>query len=143
MSDYLPSFELRKFKSAILWCTPPESVFLCINETRHTDTGNCSGIKLGKRQLTKQREVDHVEWQKRYRGICNQSEYYIGVPTKRRETYKEEIPVYSLNAESIKVCILICVTSDTNYFAGVWRKAHCGSLFVPFLTSTFVQQLEW
>lgn len=65
--------------------------------------GQCAGIRSNKRQEDVQREEEYTIWEKRHRGLCNMSEYWVGHPTKRTVTETKEIVDYELEPEAIKV----------------------------------------
>lgn len=87
---------------------------------------NSEGIRSKTRKETKHREEDHVEWQRRWRGLCNQTEYWTGVPTKKWVAYQEEKIVFDLDPESIKVAsskIIVCLFSPNENFIFLYFRA--------------------
>lgn len=63
----------------------------------------CAGIGRQTRIEEKTREEEYTVWEKRYRGLCRSSEFYIGIPAKRVVHYQQEVTTYQLQPEAIQV----------------------------------------
>ena len=61
--------------------------------------------------MVKEKE-DYVLWEKRYRGLCNSSEYYVGTPAQRDVEIKKEVVTYQIEPEKVKVVIFWEWTAD-------------------------------
>ena len=66
----------------------------------------CSGIGRNTRTEKESREEEYTVWETRYRGLCRTTEYYVGIPAKRRVEFDKEVTTFQLNSDSIKVSFL-------------------------------------
>lgn len=52
-----------------------------------------------------QSEEEYVVWEKRYRGLCNSSEYYVGSPATRTVEVEKEVVTFELEPEKVKASL--------------------------------------
>ena len=65
----------------------------------------CPGIGRNTRTEKESREEEYTVWETRYRGLCRTTEYYVGIPAKRRVEFDKEVTTFQLNTENIKVSV--------------------------------------
>ena len=92
----------------------------------------CPGIGRNTRTEKESREEDYTVWETRYRGLCRTTEYYVGIPAKRRVDFDKEVTTFQLNTENIKVCI----SSINHTLADLHKESHSprinNAILAPF-----------
>ncbi len=48
-------------------------------------------------------EEEYVVWERKFRGLCKQSEYYVGRPAKKQVEIEKQVTTYQFQPEKIKV----------------------------------------
>ena len=73
------------------------------------------GIDERTESQTRVREENYYIWERRFRGLCRLSEYYVARPAKRtvQESYVET--TYQLQPDRIKVCLMPSITLLFNF----------------------------
>ena len=70
------------------------------------------------------RTEEYVVWERRFRGLCRTTEYYVGRPATRSVPHVHNQVTYSLQPEAIKVTRPPCTSLSVYYSLG--RLApHC------------------
>lgn len=61
------------------------------------------------------RTEEYVVWERRFRGLCRTTEYYVGRPARRSVPHVHNQVTYSLQPEAIKVTPLPCTPPSVCY----------------------------
>lgn len=64
---------------------------------------NCAGIGKSTQIQKEMNEEEYVVWERKFRGLCKQSEYYVGRPAKKQVEIEKRVTTYQFQPEKIKV----------------------------------------
>ena len=92
------------FEDAAAWTTtwPIESPQGLRCGTRE-EISRLAGIGKSTRIHKEMNEEEYVVWERKFRGLCKQSEYYVGRPAKKQVEIEKQVTTYQFQPEKIKV----------------------------------------
>ena len=62
-----------------------------------------AGIGKSTQTRREMNEEDYVVWERKFRGLCKQSEYYVGRPARKQVEIEKQVTTYQFQPEKIKV----------------------------------------